>query len=192
VTRPLDSNAVVSGELCVLFECHSVVCALPVRWVSRLLLADEARFVTSSGEAPYQQETRRLELGGSKVVEAYGQRCTAWDLGEMLELPPLRSAWVYITLPHRNRTVSLALRTGPCLLVGPVSKLTEVPGNIFRARRAGLPAAFPVRGTAAGGTNALVGLYLDPRGLWTEAELDRSASVAAASEAVNRSAVMAR
>jgi hypothetical protein len=160
----LERESFAAGELCIVFECHAVVCAAPARLVDRLVLAEEATLLpaASPGSA----------LDGERVVVSAGQRFAAWDLGELLELPPLSTAWMLLRLPHRSASITLALRTGRCRAVERLGHTVSVPRGVFRRRKGAFPAAF-----ARGG---LVGVFLDPLALFTSDELETSARTLAA------------
>ncbi len=149
------SVAALPDELCVMLDLGAVVCALPTRWVSRLLLLEEARYAEG-------------------LLDAAGQAFAAWELSQMLGVELVPRAWVLMHLPHRGKTVPIALRAGACLVVDVLGPTLPVPAGIFRARRAAFPAGFEVthrRKTS----QAVVGLCFDPSGLFTPEELDTSA-----------------
>ena len=154
-TSQVENLSAVPDELCVMLDLGAVVCALPTRWVVRLLLLEEARRADASGGL--------LDVGG--------HRFATWDLAELLGLELEPRAWVLMNLPHRGKTVPIALRTGACLVVDVLGPTLPVPPGIFRARRAAFPAGFDVtrrRKTS----QAVVGLCFDPSGLFTHQELD--------------------
>lgn len=146
-------GAATPGELFVVVACHSLVCAVATRWIARLLLIDE------------------VDASEADVVSLGGRRYAAWDLGQMLDLPPLGHAWVLLNVPHGDAEVPIALRTGPCLTVQPLASFTALPEGLFRARRGMLPAAFPAS-EVKGQTGALFGLCVDPPRAWTSTELE--------------------
>ena len=76
--------------------CHGLVCTLPVRRVDRLLLREAVSLHAPAGRRP-------RELGRSlpQVVYADDEPFAAWNLGTMLGLPPVSTAWVL--LPDRRR-----------------------------------------------------------------------------------------
>ena len=155
---PGESPITAPDELCVMLDLGAVVCALPTRWVARLLLLEEARLVEASG-----------------VLEVSGRPFAAWDLSQLLGIELAPRAWVLMTLPHRGKVVPIALRTGACLVVDVLGPTLPVPAGIFRARRAAFPAGFDVaqrRKTS----QAVVGLCFDPSGLFTPVELETSAT----------------
>jgi hypothetical protein len=154
----LDAGPALPDELCVMLDLGAVVCALPTRWVARLVLLEEAR---------------ALDPGGG-LLEVGGRHFAAWDLAQLLGIELTARAWVLMTLPHRGKTVPIALRAGACLVVDVLGPTLPVPPGIFRARRAAFPAGFDVsrRRKTSG---AVVGLCFDPRGLFTDEELEASA-----------------
>src|SRR5207247_1093431 len=92
-------------ELCVVTACHDLLCALPVRWVERLLLPQEVATVVTAAPKPWS-----LLLVGERQL-------AAWNLGTLLGLAPLTAAWVLLRVPHRGGELSIALNTGACLVV---------------------------------------------------------------------------
>jgi len=160
------SRAVVAakgrGELSVLVACHTFLVALPARSVVRLFLPGEVtERVTETGDAL---------LG---TVRAADRLCAAWDLGRMLELDPLTSAWVVLDVERGGRRVSIALRTGVCALVVEVRPEAALPTRTFKARAQAFPAAFAASPYGPHDM-ALFGLWMDPARLFTDDELARS------------------
>jgi hypothetical protein len=163
-------------ELAVVVGCHGLVCTLPVRHVERLLRRDEVeavRLPRRPGAAPLPQ-----------VVAAADEPFAAWNLGTMLELPPLTSAWVLLRVPMpTGDPVPIALRTGACLMVQSIPPSVPLPAGVARSRGAGLAGAFATAGLRGKRLDARLGLCLDPLRLWTAAELESSrAAVEAAYE----------
>ncbi len=149
-----------AGELAVLVACHSFLVAIPTRSVVRLYLPDEVtNFRRTEGRAPF--------LG---TLEAGGRTCAAWDLGGMLELPDLHAAWVVLEVEHEGRAVSLALRSGACVLVTELRPEASLPGRIFRRRARAFPAAFAANHLELE-VPALFGMWLDPARLFSREEL---------------------
>jgi hypothetical protein len=166
-----------ASELAVVVGCHGLVCTLPVRYVERLLRRDEVEAVRlpprRKGSEPLPQ-----------VVAAAGEPFAAWNLGTMLELPPLTMAWVLLRIPMpAGNPVAIALRTGHCLMVQPIPPAVALPAGVARRRGAGLVGAFGAAGLRGKRVDARLGLCLDPTRLWTTAELEGSrAAVDAAYE----------
>lgn len=150
----------VARELCVIVSCHHVLCAIPTRWVHRLVLPDEVNV----------ESTRR-------VLSVGQERFVMWDLGERLGLGPLDASWCLLYVPRPSgRDVPIALSTGACQVVAPLPECRALPRTLFEARADAILGVF-VADAAHGG--ALHGVELDVRRLWTPAEL-------AASEALLR------
>jgi hypothetical protein len=83
-----------AAELAVVVGCHGFVCTFPVRHVDRLLRRDEVEVMPPRG--------RRGKDAGvplPQVVLAAGEPFVAWNLGTMLDLPPVTAAWVLLRLP---------------------------------------------------------------------------------------------
>jgi hypothetical protein len=154
-------------ELSVVVGCHGLVCTLPVRHVERLLRRDEVevvRIARRKGSGPLPQ-----------VVAAAGEPFAAWNLGTMLELPPLTTAWVLLRIPAgAGEPVPIALRTGACLMVQPLPPAVALPAGVARGRGAGMVGAFSTAGLRGKKLDAKLGLCLDPLYLWTPAELESS------------------
>jgi hypothetical protein len=106
----------------------------------------------------------------------------------MIELPSLVDAWVFLSIPHGRGSVPLALRTGPCLVVGQLPEISALPSAIFRARPGAFAAGFPIESILFRSGGWAVGLLLDPRALFTDAELDMSLESLGTSKASSRDA----
>jgi hypothetical protein len=154
----LETRVLLPDELCVMLDLGAVVCALPTRWVSRLVLLDEARLLDGAGGL--------LDVGGHIFA--------AWELSDLLGVELVPRAWVLMNLPHRGKTVPIALSTGACLLVDVLGPTLPVPIAMFRARGAAFPAGFDVTSRRKT-SQAVVGLCFDPSGLFTPDELESSA-----------------
>jgi hypothetical protein len=142
--------------------------AVPVRSVTRLVLPHEVEIVSEKHEA--------ASLG---VVKIGGEAHAAWDLGELLGLDPIAAAWILFRVAHEGTTLSIALRTGACLMVQPLRPEVSIPGAVFSARGKAFPSAFATS-SVRGKTPALYGLWLDPARLLTGDELSRSHAILAA------------
>jgi hypothetical protein len=175
-------------ELSVVVGCHGFVCTIPVRYVDRLLRRDEVEVVP-----PRTRRGREPGVPLPQVLEAAGEAYVAWNLGTMLELPPVTTAWVLLRVPAPplpggvsdlpGAVVPLAVRTGTCLMVQPVQVSAPLPPGLFRARGAGITGAFATSALRGKRLEAAVGICLDPSRLWTPGELGSSrAALAAAAE----------
>lgn len=150
-------------ELSLFFDCHGTVLALPVRRVERLLLSDEV--------------TVEPERQGVSIAVAGNQRYAAWNLGALLELAPFATAWVLLRVPHEGAELPLALSTGRCLLVAPLTQgVSSLPPGLFRGRNRALWGTFPVTGVEGAKLSGVMGLCLDPLHLWSPEELALSAA----------------
>lgn len=173
---PAAAVAPAQGSLHLYVRCHDVVFAVDTAWVDRLFTPDEVGLhPVRPGEPASQAEA----LVGA--IDVSGRLHTAWDLGALVGLPPVATAWVALRgiAVVGGAEIPLALRTGACLLVAPIPPVTPVPRGIFRARRAAFTAVFPTEGVAHVMGGDLVGLRLDPSLLWTPSELTLSGRVAA-------------
>jgi hypothetical protein len=152
------------SELAVLVACHTFLVAIPARSVVRLFLPDEVTAHVKEGDAL---------LG---TVRAGDRTCAAWDLGQLLELPPTSQAWVVLDVVADGRPLAVALRTGVCALVAEVRAEAALPGRIFKKRGQAFPAAFAATSL---GTEvpALFGLWLDPAKLLGRDEIAASRSI---------------
>jgi hypothetical protein len=115
-------------------------------------------------------------------VAAGGEPFAAWNLGTMLELPPLSAAWVLLRLPGTGGPAGIALRTGPCLVVQPMPPMIRLPAGVMRKRGAGITGAFATSALRGKQPEAPLGLCLDPLHLFSPDEL---ASSRAAQDAAN-------
>jgi hypothetical protein len=149
-------------ELAVMVRARSLVIAIPTRWVARLTLATEVK---------------TIKTGLPALVDVEGTTHAAWDLGAMIYRAPIDGAWVLLRVPHEGKTLRLALRTGPCLVVAPVPPLAEIPRSILLRRRGAFAGAFAGGHGLDEAGGAPYGLALDPTGLWTPEELTASARV---------------
>jgi hypothetical protein len=151
-------------ELCVFFDCHGMVVAMPVRRVERLLLAEEVAVRPESSH-------------GVSIALVQRRPYAAWNLGRLLELPPLSTAWVLLRIPHEGADLPLALNTGRCLLVGSLGRhVTSIPPGLFRDRHSALWGTFPTGEVSGARLGGVMGLCLDPLRLWHGPELASSAS----------------
>ena len=167
--RPQDNE-----HACVLFDCHSLSCALPVDSVVGMLSAQEARLSTVPA-AKAERAAEHEDGCDHAVLEFGGERFATWDLGHMLELPSLTQAWILLSVPHRGTDVPLALRTGRYRLSKLPRLEVALPEALFRQRRAAFRTAFVID-EAPGSDSPLIGLGLNTAALWTKEELDASSS----------------
>jgi len=151
-------------ELCIVVECHTFVGAIPVRYVTRLVLNEDVTPVPQFG---------------AEFVQSGGDLFVASNLGALLELPALGSAWVLLHVPHAGGRVPIALQTGTCVAVREVCVEAPLPAGLFRARGAAVLGAFVADASRGFGGSTLYGLVLDLTKLWSRAELDISARLIA-------------
>jgi hypothetical protein len=165
-------------ELSVVVGCHGFVCTFPVRHVDRLLRRDEVEVVP-----PRVRKGRESGVPLPQVVRAAGELYVAWNLGTMLDLPPVTSAWVLLRVPvpplpglpeAAPAEVPIAVRTGTCLMVQRVAASVPLPPGLFRARGAGITGAFATSVLPGKRVEAAMGLCLEPPRLWTPGELGSS------------------
>jgi hypothetical protein len=150
------------ADLSVFVDCHGLVLAMPVRQIERLVLSEEVVL------------TRRSQ--GVPIAVAGSTRYAAWSLGRLLEVGPLETAWVLLRLPHEGGELPLALSTGRCLLVAPLTEeVAALPPGLFRGRPAALWGTFPVNRVKGSKLKGVMGLCLDPQRLWSSQELALSA-----------------
>ena len=154
-----------AGELSVVVECHALVCAFGLSCVRRLVLPAAVR-----------------EVGGA-IVESDNERYAAWDLGVLFGLRPLTRAWALLDIPYGGSSVSIALRTGACLVVQRIAPETSLPAAAFRARGIAFRGAFDAGAVlpdrVAAGT---VGIVIDPARLFEPSELSTSVARLARTE----------
>jgi hypothetical protein len=182
VTGGATSSAALSealqpaSELVVVVACHGLVCTLPVRKVERLLLREAVSLQAPAGRRP-----RELGRALPQVVYAGDEPFAAWNLGTMLGLPPVSTAWVLLRIGAGPDPVPIALRTGPCLIVQPVPPSAPLPATIFKERGAGIVGAFSTAQLRGKPVVPTMGLCLDPARFWSESELHGSRAAVAAS-----------
>ena len=148
-------SRVPQRELAVIVRCHDVACAIPTRWVERLVLPED------------------VAVFGPNVAVANGKRYASWDLGELLGLAPLHGAWVLVRLPGDAGEIPLALRTGPCLGVQTLPRRVDLSPRLFISRPGAVAGVFA---STAAFQGALCGLEIDLSRLWTPTELATSAA----------------
>lgn len=154
-------------SLVVLVRCHWLVCAVPARSVTRLVLPDEVS--VSGASSPL-------------LVTSGGASWAGWDLGELFELGSEHAAWLLLQLADDSAPLNIALRTGTCLRVQELLAPFELPSNLFRARRPAFSGAFPVSEVAGelGTDHGVLGVLIDPTRLLRPGELDASRQLLAA------------
>jgi len=150
------------GELCVLLGLGAILCAIPSRSVTRLLLLEEARLLNAG------------------VLQVDASKFAVWDLAQLLGFTySAPRSWLLFSVQHEGASVPIALRAGQCLAVELVTSSLRLPHGVFRARNAAFAGAFdPARHRKL--TAGVVGLQLDPLGLLSETELDLSVARLAA------------
>lgn len=153
-----------AADAAVVFRCQSHLLAVATRWVERLLMREEVR-----AEEP-------AAGGGVARIWVDDLPWAAWDLGVMLGMGPLASAYVLLRVPWRAGTTRLALRTGPCLAVQRLPPTWPLRPEVFASRAGAVSAAFDASALGKP-AEALMGYVLDPASLWTLAELELSASL---------------
>ena len=153
-------------ELCVVFSCEELVCALPTRWVERLVLPSDVTVIAGDRAQPEASgETWRLAQVNQRLY-------AACDLATQLGLEQVGAAWALLRVPHGDRVLPIALQIGPCLVVQPLGRGLPLPAGVFRARSGAVAAAFPTTLLESKVKLTDVGLRLDPENLWTEPELE--------------------
>ena len=171
VPRRAPLRAEEPRDLCVVLACHQLVCAVPARWIERLVRPEEVASIA----APASPDRHRppLVLVGERHFAGY-------NLGTLLGLAPLDGAWLLMRVPHKQDEIPIALHTGTCLVVQHLAPGVAFPGGVFRARAGAIVSAFPAR-SIKGRVAAEIAFWLDPARLWSDDEL---AGAAAALEAV--------
>lgn len=154
----MSQGITTSRDLSVLVRCGPIVCAIPTRWVARLVLVDEA-VVTKDG-----------------IIEMGGARHPYWDLADLLGVQQARSAWALVRAPRRSSMggqdeLVLALGTGTCVGVQPVPDSVALPPEVFVKRPKAIAGVFVPEATLG----ATYGLELDIAHLLTGEELDAAA-----------------
>jgi hypothetical protein len=116
--RGAQHGVVVVKDLGVFVKAGEIVVAIPIRWVTRLL----------------------LPTGGiSDVLEIDGRRHAAWKLDSLLGLPASSEtrSWILLDLP-----LPIALETGPCLAVEELPSAARLPARSLTDRVGGIDGAF--------------------------------------------------
>lgn len=155
------------SELCIVVGCHTFACAIPTRYVLRLVLNEDVNVVPGSG---------------GRIVTSGGEHYAASNLGELLELAPLADAWVLLHMPTPRGPVPIALRTGPCLVVREVGVEAPLPNGLFKRRGDAVFGAFVAGAVRGFAENTLYGLVLNLGKLWSDAELEALRSTLAQAE----------
>src|SRR5687768_1703907 len=121
------------GELRLFVRCHEHLLSLPAPSIERIVLADELPAPRGLSAFGIHDEAPPTSLG---VLSAGNELWSAWDLGLLLGLPPLRAAWMLVRHDASGEPVRLAVRTGRCLHVGALgqARLAELPVGLTRAR----------------------------------------------------------
>ena len=171
-------------RLCVVLGCHRLVCALPIDNIDRLVLPDAVEplgsAVPGASGARSPRGDRAVSAGDAPVpdvVRVAGKCFAAWDLGVLLGLTPVQGAWALLSLMHDGAELALALRTGPCFAVQSLRNLLKLPSEVFQERRGALTDGFATSVVKRSDLESNVGVLIDPKGLWTRAELQMSAAV---------------
>jgi len=159
------TEAPASTGLRVFLACGEWVLAFPADAVARLLSVDEAPALLPPSGSPSPGREPHL---GRLVVE--GKVHSAWDLGSLLGLRGPAEAWLLLRSRVGGRDVDLALRTGPCLSVGPLPPRSErLPLSLSRERTGLFGQAFVAEGIARGRAGlSFVGLVVEPHRLFGE------------------------
>jgi hypothetical protein len=160
-------QAKAARELGVFVLVGDIVAAVPIRWVTRLLLPTAAK------------RLRGGRPGEPALVDADGIRHAAWDLGALLGSSASSDAsrsWILLELSHLGAALPIALETGPCLAVEELPPVAQLPARSLSARRGGIAGAFrPTANMALRGATTF-GLVLDPTRWFTPRELEASAA----------------
>lgn len=175
------------ARLCVVLGCHRLVCAVPIDNIERLVLPDAVESLEAALPAGAEPRPARGDRGPTTedaaapgVVRVAGKCFAAWDLGVLLGLGPVEGAWALLSLIHEGAELALALRTGPCYAVQPLRNLLKLPSEVFQERPGALTDGFATSVVKRNDLESNVGVLIDPKGLWTRAELQMSAAVLAA------------
>ena len=105
-------------RLGLLFECHRFVFNLDIGSITRIVLSEELKELTSQS--------------GTRVVEVGGEAYASFNLGRLLGLAPTIGAGVLVS---SGGTLRFCLETGPCLLVRTPPRMIPLGPGLFRARR---------------------------------------------------------
>jgi hypothetical protein len=136
-------------DLGVFVMAGEIVIAIPIRWVTRLLLP-----TARTGD----------------LIEIEGIRHAAWSLDALLGLPSRESrSWILLDLRHQGAALPVALETGACVAVEELPSTARLPSRSLTERTSGIDGAFQT-------PRATFGLVVDPSRLFTSRELETSAA----------------
>jgi hypothetical protein len=121
-----------SGRLALLAVCGELVIAVEAMSIR------EIRRVAETTARPLDRGKFALELDGERV--------RGWDLGELLGIATVPTAWVIVDLPGARRA---AFRVGRCVTVQSLPVCRALPHRIFTSRARALAAAFSTAGIQA-------------------------------------------
>jgi hypothetical protein len=88
-------------------------------------------------------------------------------------MPRLSAAWVLLAVPHGASEIKVALRTGPCVAVVPMPRVSALPHRAFVTRARAMERAFAMRDLGGAG----IGIAVDPVHLFAREELATAAAL---------------
>jgi len=168
-----ERRAPEQRELCVVLACHEVLLAMPVRAIERLVLPEEVKVAGGGGGGGGGGAAEKNK--NWQIVMVGEQKYAACNLGTLLGVAPLEAAWALLRVKHKGAELPLALQTGACQIVQPLTPGITLPGGVFRARSGAISAAFSTAMLKGREASLDVGLWLDPERLWHNVELDSAA-----------------
>jgi hypothetical protein len=145
-------------ELAVVVRAKDLCVALPAGRVTRLVIADELPV---------------LREGAPGLLDVAGAPYASWDLGELLGVGRLSTAWVLLAVPAGGADVRIALRTGPCVAVVPMPRWSALPPRAFVTRARAMERVFSMRDLGGEG----IGLAVDLAHLFARQELEAAAAI---------------
>jgi hypothetical protein len=120
-----------SGRLALLALCGDLVVAIDAMSIREIRRVEET--------------TARPLDRGMFAVDLDGERVRGWDLGDLIGIALVPTAWVIVDLPGSRRG---ALRVGRCVTVQSLPVCRTLPHGIFTSRARALAAGFSTAGIA--------------------------------------------
>jgi hypothetical protein len=120
-----------SGRLSLMALCGDLVVAVDAMSIREIRRVEETK-------------ARPLERG-MFALDLDGERVRGWDLGELLGVAVVPTAWVVVELPGSRLA---ALRVGRCVTVQSLPVCRTLPHGIFTRRTRALAAGFSTAGIA--------------------------------------------
>ena len=129
------SSRDAADTLFLFVRCHEWLVALDGYWIDRMVLASEL----PAAEAGETNLSGPLAPGLVGKLMIDGHAWPAWDLGLILDMDPLESAWVLMRCGlAEGEKVAVALRVGSCISFGPLDPKQRTPLPWSMCRKPGV------------------------------------------------------